>query len=163
MDMFNSQLEYLDELDYDMKNSILYYTGLAYDILNLNMRNGDPSEEIDIKHIDNLLEMFDKIPVLTQAITVYRGSGCIDEFEEVDFVDNAFVSTTLDEKMSDNFANGCILVISVPAGMKVLPVWKISGAPEEKEVILQPRTRFVKIKESKNGRNKIIYYTCIYM
>lgn len=162
--MFIPQLDFMETIKDSHKYAIKYYTGGQFDLMNEKMRLGKEfEEESDKVNAKLLLELFDKVPILEHAVTTYRGSGYIDDYEKNQFTVDSFISTTLSLEMANNFTvdDCCILVISIPAGFKALPLWTESANPEEEELLLPPRTTFRKIKEVSKKQKRVIYYTIV--
>lgn len=134
--MLKDQIKYIDSLSTHMKNTIKKYTrDEYYESINDKMaeRKMLTQEEKDI--VDSIKLAFDSVPPLSESITVYRGITR-------DFIENraSFISTSLDKNVALNFANDrlkcCLLIINVPVGIPVLPLFEISANPQEKEILL---------------------------
>lgn len=134
------QIRYVASLPQELKNALLEYQGDSFVNRNLRMKlDYGEWEEFDLRTLRNLERIFAEIPPLEQALTVYRGIVIYSE-EKLDTYDGAFISTTLDKGMAEQFIEGisdcCILQITVSPGSKVLPLVDPSLVFEEDEVIL---------------------------
>lgn len=77
--------------------------------------------------------IFKACPPLKYPILVYR---TIDQHFAFDYKSEGYVSTSTTITTAGTTGNCCLLRITVPAGIKVLPLKKISTNPSENEILL---------------------------
>lgn len=131
----NRQISYLEASDPDAINSIEWYTGGGFDEFNQALRQNKRLTPVMTKHLTNLDWLFQSVPPLSKALTLYKGI-------ESDTVvsDKSFVSTTFSLDKALEFINAgekcCLLHITVVPESKALPIWHYSREPDEYEVLL---------------------------
>ena len=140
------------ELEPDEIEALGVYKNFGWDF-NKQLREGrttNLSYELDEGRVERLdLAAMDRAfnsgsRVLQEDVTVYRGLGPMRQSLPTVFVDNGWVSTTLDRTVAESYSRGGeILEIRVPKGTRVLQV-KDYTADVESELILQRGTGFVK-------------------
>ena len=136
------QIKYVNSLSTNMKNTMKKYTrDEYYESINDKMSQNKVLTQQEQDIVDSINLAFEHVPPLTAPITVYRGLTR-------EPIDNrtSFISTSLEVETAVNFANDrlkcCILIIHVPAGEKVLPLFPISANEHEKEVLLNSYSKF---------------------
>jgi hypothetical protein len=114
---------------------------------------------------DTMIRLFNNGPDLLFPLTLYRGS---DKFMNSDFVLEYFYSTSYSINQALKFTekNNYLYVITCPPGnYTILPIEKLSDSPDELEVILPPKGKFIiqKIvsKAESNYNIDTIYITYI--
>lgn len=105
--------------------------------------------EKEARALDDLIQIQEP---LTEPVTVLRGGNKLPPMEEGDeFTDRGFTSATEDEAIANLFAMapmmrgegmGDTLHITMPAGTRVLEVYKVYPHGNESEFILPPGTTF---------------------
>jgi len=162
MEGLEDQIDFIQSLPEDVKNSILWYTGGNYYIFNDALRKNGKVPEKYRKYFDDLNSAFRNAPPLDTSITVYKGKK-----SETVFSDKAFVSTSLDYKGTLDFQGSsldnvscCVLQITVSAGSKVLPILSLSINPHEQEILLdRDGEMYVTGSTIRNGEMKVIFVT----
>lgn len=91
-----------------------------------------------IEHLINFSEVLDILKPLEEDIVVYRGCSTLERNGV-----NGIVSTTIDERIAEQFSRGTILKIHVPKGTKYLDIRSIRPKEQrkkdlEKEFLLPP-------------------------
>ena len=134
------------------KESIIYYTGSGYDIINKYLRGEttlpSSNEKTVLNHIANLNQVLNNAPPLTQSIFVYRGIKLdgvtkfqkLKEGDVIDLFRDNFNSTSFSLPISGHFAGNvcCLFMLHLPPGTKGLYVGKLSSYSNEDEFILAP-------------------------
>jgi hypothetical protein len=85
-----------------------------------------------------------------EAILTYRGLIKTDTLVGDLLVDRAFLSTTLDARVANNFESGTVARILLRPGQAAVPIDGDSQYPQEHEIILPPGTRL-----RATGRTKV--------
>lgn len=160
MNTLKTQSKFVKNLDKNIINSLLQYTGTeSYDInraLRHSLQLSDKQQYI-INNIDNA---FSQIPAIISPITVYRGINSDKFIPEI----LAYVSTSIDKDIAIRVGAGkecCLLEILVVPGSKVLPLKGISLFKNEKEILL-PRTGKFEIN-NKYIINSTVVYNLTYL
>lgn len=131
------------------QNSLWSYTGSYASDFNSNLRDIISSKKLSkdklIKYsdasVETLMRYFDKAPALENGIWVYRNADTpnVEKYEVGgDYIDAAFMSTTIKSTMGLSSEGNTRLKIYVPKGTKVFPILAKSRHPSEEEVILPP-------------------------
>ena len=149
----DKQVKFIESLSKNMQNSIKKYTkDEYYESINDKIDNKEylNQEEQDI--VNALKLAFENVPPLEDSITVYRGIT-------KDFIPRkSFISTSIDKDVAINFANDrtlcCLLIIHIPPGEKILPLYTISANKHEKEVLLNTNLKFYVTPHSKTNGYK---------
>ena len=132
-------LNYINALNDNLKNSLIYYTGEGYDDLNRAFRRNNMLSNKDEKHFNNIMEIFEGGPRVRKSYTLYRGMNV--KFQTT-FEHKGLLSTTYKKKIAiHHFAEKdcCLYIITItPGEYSILPLESISENPEECEVILPP-------------------------
>jgi hypothetical protein len=129
---------YVNALNSELKDSLIYYSGEGYDAMNRAMRRGYMLSEKDEKHYANIMRVFEGAPRVREAVTLYRGMGA--QYKD-DFQHPGVMSTSYNKEVAKKFAEEdcCIYVITItPGEYGVLPIQGISENKEEDEVLLPP-------------------------
>lgn len=138
------QINYVKSLTEHNKDVLKWYTtDNGYETLNYALRTNKKNIlNKELKHnlalIDNI---FSKVPRLESSIVVYRGLD-IEDYKDINFTTNSFISTSLNYESSLNFTNNkncCLLKIIVPPGSKILPLKTIAKDVSDEEEILLDR------------------------
>jgi hypothetical protein len=138
------------------------YSGHMYDSYNEPLRNtlkklfaGQQLNSYEIQQITSntgkfqkLFKAFNDIKPLPESLWVYRGTSIPGSIKEsvvpgYDFVDPAFLSTSLKPNISFGFDR---MRIYLPKGSKVIPVLGHSKHPSEQEILLPPSS-IIKVVE----------------
>jgi hypothetical protein len=129
----SKQEKYVDDLvnmnSPHVESLITYTTETGYSI-NRSLRDGTSEYKEIISNIDTI---FNACPPLKYPILVYR---TIDQHFAFDYKSEGYVSTSTTITTAGTTGNCCLLRITVPAGIKVLPLKKISTNPSENEILL---------------------------
>ena len=159
-------LTYVNSLLKEHKDALEWYTtDSGHKILNHALRNNIihilPKELTDkLVLIDNV---FFDCPKLKESIVVYRGLD-LDNYTDINFTTNSFISTSLDYETSLDFTGKtcCILKIHVPPGSKILPLKNIAkDVAHEQEILLD---RYSKIFITNiNDKKAITVIDCNYI
>jgi hypothetical protein len=160
--VFATQLEYLSDVDDELKEAIRLYTTSFYHDYNNSLRKGYLLTPQQRQVHDALAAVFDDIPPLIQAVTLYRG---IRSYLDLKMMTRHHISTTLNLANALSFTTGscCLLTISVPAGTRVFPLMTLSDEPGEYEVLLAPEATFVQVNKSRDAALKITVYDLTYI
>lgn len=145
--------------------SAVYYTSSSgYKNLNQPLRRGDELSKARQAHIRHLREWIDASP-LSQNVTVFRGvnADMADELFNAhvgdEFLDKGFMSTSVDPQFAAGWATshdiGALMRIDMTAGQRAAPMFTVSAAPEENEVLVQAGSR-LRIK-SIDRDNRILH------
>ena len=143
---------YQQSLKPKYKESIAYYTGSGYDIINKYLRGqttlSSINEKTVLNHISNLNQVLNNAPPLTQSIFVYRGIDLdpitkfqkLKEGDVIDLFRDHFNSTSFSLPISGKFAGHvcCLFMLHLSPGTKGLYVGKLSSYSHEDEFILAP-------------------------
>lgn len=87
--------------------------------------------------IPGLRHIWSKFPLAPLAFQVWRGVQ-LDEGQSYQEDWDSIISTSLDPDEALKFTSCCLLNIWISAGTPILPVWRMSEHPQEKEIILPP-------------------------
>lgn len=127
------------------KKSVKEYTGEAYESINKSLLYGTKLSAKDQIIVNDLDEIFKRVPPLEDDILVYRGVTVKHKFGVL----AGFISTSYNFATAITFADKqkqcCIFIIRVPAGAKVLPVEDLSVTSNEGEILL-PRSGYFEAK-----------------
>lgn len=146
------------------------YTGHQYDTMNASMRGMvksdgtfDPSTANN-KLSARLLKYFEKeAPELDEGIWVYRNTyipNGVDKFQVGDdFVDAAFLSTSIRPTCSIGWMGNLRWKIYLPKGTRCFPIFNSSAHPGENEIVL-PAFSMIRINEIHMGV-KSDYHACM--
>lgn len=132
--------------------SVKEYTGEAYESINKSLLYGSKLTVKDQIIVNDLDDIFRRIPALEDDIIVYRGVTKKHSFGVL----SGFISTSYNLQTAITFADKqkqcCIFAIRVPAGAKILPVEDVSVNANEGEILL-PRSGYFEVKGTvfKNG------------
>jgi len=151
------QSYYLAEMDPKILTSLTHYTRSAYESINDALWNDNVNGYVS-KVVKNIDRAFMDILPTTESITVYRGTG------KLNLNIKSYVSTSIDEMTGLSFVKNkpcCLLRILLPAGSKVLPLWRISASPGELEVLLPRNATF--LVTSINTDHKPHIYDLVYI
>ena len=150
-------------LEQNEKDSLIQYTGNAFQSINENLRS-DSSEVND--YIHDINNAFLKTPKTEKEIVVVRGLEYdINHYiqrnstSNHEIYDKAYMSTTTNITTAGNFFNQrnfnniepddymcCFMIITIPIGSKVIPLEFLTIVRGEKEILLPSHSllRFVK-------------------
>lgn len=141
-------------------NSLHSYTGSHYDEMNANMRGMIKSDGVFNPTLSNqksirLLKYFDKeAPELDEGVWVYRNTyipSGVDKFQVGDdFVDAAFLSTSVRPSCSIGWMGNLRWKIYLPKGTRCFPIFNSSAHPGENEIVL-PAFSMIRITEIHMG------------
>lgn len=155
----DEQIKYMNNLNREIIDSLVFYAGRGYAVLNYAMRN--PAEiaklpETYLTHIRNIDWAFAHAPPLKSELIVYRGIREPNQIENT-----SWSSTSLTIKYVHSYAGEgcCILKITVPAGNKVLPMFVLSDYTEE-EILLDRGAKFTTVGKEiidYDGKKMVIY------
>jgi len=133
------QIEHIDNLNEEIKSSLISYTdGYGYDI-NKMLRMG-----IINNIIKNIDEAFIGVPITDNPILLYR---TIDNNFNLTYRSEGYISTSTTLTTAGTDGNCCILKITVPSGSRILPLKIISVNPNEDEVLLNRNSSLQFISE----------------
>lgn len=142
----SEQQKYIDDLvDIDnpqLLSLITYTTAVGYSV-NKSLRYGRNDYKDIVSNIDTI---FNACPPLKHPILVYR---TIDKKFDFSYKSEGYLSTSTSITTAGTTGNCCLLRITVPAGIKVLPLKKISSHPSENEILLPRNTALQFSCESK--------------
>lgn len=134
--------EFLENLSYEKRSSISYYTGGGYHFQNQSLRGG--------KETTNVNDIIKKYKC-SEDMWVFRGWGGKLDVQKLKKGDRyslkGITSTTQDLQIAGNFASGKSIVygsvehefinkIFIPKGSPALDVSSVSQFKEEKEIVL---------------------------
>jgi hypothetical protein len=134
--ILEEQSKYLMSLSESIKESLTLYTTKEYVRLNGYMRGilDHPDPKL-IQDVSNIRKAFLNVPPLRQSIEVYRGQ------HDKTFDTRSAISTTvhMDSALHfiNNMTNCCLYKFTVTPGSRVLPLYNISDAPDEEEILLE--------------------------
>lgn len=140
------------------QHSLWSYTGSTASYFNTNLREIISNKKLSTKSlvksgnasVETLMRYFDKAPVLENGIWVYRNADTpnVDKYDVGDdYIDAAFMSTSIDSKMALSSGGNTRLKIYVPKGTKVFPILEKSQHPGEQEIVL-PAMSILRITET---------------
>ena len=135
--LLEKQLEYIENLSEHHIHALRNYTGSGYEILNKKMRNEEPLSIEEKSLLKRLDEIFREAPDVKEDLYLYRGIK-----EEFNPSLSSFMSCSLSEEIArdSDFSgykgNSSVLRIKVSKGSKVLPLFNVSFAKYEKEILL---------------------------
>lgn len=158
--VLKEQEKYVQDLEHDLKASLNWYTGVNFDQFNSYIRSGYNLTTIQREHLENIDKAFNNVPVLEDALTVYKGKS-----SETVYSDKSFISTSTSIMGASRFSGRscCILQITVSPGSRVLPLRTISEIPDEEEVLLDRNGHLVVTGSTVDRTNfsnmKIIFVT----
>lgn len=137
INVFKEQIEFLDGIEEETKDLINLYTDSDhYKQINRKLcRNVNLSVKED-KIVSRLKSIFEVITPLKEAITVYRGIKSYSV--NLNRLSCQFISTSLDINVPKHFMGDecCLMIITIPAGARVIPLMNISTIPDEYEVLI---------------------------
>lgn len=159
--LITKQVKFIEKLKQsddasDKLESIRIYTGShGYDI-NADLRNNKEKTTKYLRIIDNIDEVFKMIPPIEKSIIVYR---TIDAEITDSYTDKGYISTTTDKYTEQEEYTCCTMVITIPAGTKILPIKGISQHPHENEILLERNGMFVYNNHKIVDNNFVVYVT----
>lgn len=125
-----------------------YYTGIGAGDMNNELRRLVNQKEIKWDNIssqkDNILtlmEYFKKAPKINSGIWVYRNADTpgVEKYEVGDdYIDAAFLSTSVKSSMNLSASGNLRLKIYVPKGTRCFPIFGKSEHKSEDEIVLPP-------------------------
>jgi len=126
-------INYVESLDAETKEFLIYYTGSGYEDLNRKLRGEEALDDETIKMIKVIDNAFRFAPETADNITVYRGLRYNYNPKL-----SSYTSTSLDIKTAVSFSGHscCLLKIMIPAGSKILPLYSISDVSQEIEILM---------------------------
>ena len=138
---YEKQTTFVNNLPYDIKKSLNWYTQEYYEDINSFLRTGrydtspdGPSREEIEENIKNIDIAFSSAPPLDHSISVYRGQ------KKHIYNTKAYTSTSSFIKSTSDFVNKyegcCVYEITVLPGSKILPVKVLSDFQYEEEIII---------------------------
>jgi hypothetical protein len=141
------QFDFVDNLPNNIKDSINNYTLNAYTAVNTKLRNNEKLLKIEQDILDDIDYAFKNVPPTSSQITLYRAVNSSHPVYQHDKLEGfnpkkmtSVISATYDIESTGEFYNDktkcCILVITVPAGSRILPIENISEFKEEREILL---------------------------
>lgn len=152
------------------QNSLWSYTGSYADSFNSNLRDMISSKKLSknklVKYndasVETLIRYFDKAPALENGIWVYRNADTpdVDKYDVGDdYIDAAFMSTTIKSTMDLSSEGNTRLKIYVPKGTKVFPILAKSRHPNEEEIVLPPMSilRITETYDNVTSYNKRLF------
>lgn len=151
---FKSQTDFMrNSLTPSEKEAITDYSSDEYyKEFNETMRNKGASElQGELLSIyEGLTSVFSRIPPLSFPVLVYRGIR--GDTVNVNYLEKQFISTTLDRAVALAFKREkcCLMEITIPAGVKCMPIFEYSESKDEYEVVLPPDYKWV-INDAKDG------------
>lgn len=116
------QAQYAETGETAVGEAVGEYANGLYEPINEYCRHGgDPSEMLNghtsvSAYAELMDEGFDMLPGLPNTVLVYRGTRGFDPPSE--FIENGFLSTSIDRRLAENF--GKVVTIIVPKGTPVL-------------------------------------------
>ena len=140
--------KYVSSLSGKRLKALKWYTTKEYREFNTQIRGHEYLSTDNIEKYNIFLDIFRDAPRITEPIVVFRG---VTQLEHIVPDDVSIVSTSSEREVGIDFAREadaydkprcCLLKITIPAGSVVLPIEKISNAPDEKEILLPPGGRF---------------------
>lgn len=138
--ILESQINYVNSLNNNIKSAIEAYTGNEYEDLNYKLRSNLILNPYELKLINLIDSAFEGAPPIDQPITVYRG---IKSKYMPDL--SSYVSTTHNIEKTSGFIGKycCLFIILIPPGSQILPIETISSSPSEKEILLPRNGKFI--------------------
>lgn len=140
---FVEQLKFLDNLSPDIIESLkIYTTSTGYDINKAlrALKGGSLNNILKYKNIiENIDSVFDAIPITKSPITLYRDTSLNFNYDikNYGYVSTTYKRDTLVEEHDDiENPKCCIINLSIPAGVRLIPLFNISNHKEEHEVLL---------------------------
>lgn len=135
-----------------VSSAVNHYTTFSYEWINQQLRRGtrDRSEVggLNFLKLVEQLDEFSSSARTTKEGVVYRGLNHTRSLEGLkpgdDFRDPAFVSTSMDREQATDrdLPTAALMIIEVPKGMRVGPMFEFSESYEEREVLLPRNSRF---------------------
>ena len=131
------------------EHSLWSYTGSTASYFNKNLREMISGKKLSKNSlvsygnasVETLIRYFDKAPTLENGIWVYRNADTpnVNKYDVGDdYIDAAFMSTSIDSRMTLSSGGNTRLKIYVPKGTKVFPILEKSQHPSEQEIVLPP-------------------------
>lgn len=148
------QIEFVADLDDEAEIRAIetYTSNIGYDINNaLRSRNSEYQETV--QHLD---ELFQRVPPLAQPIVTYR---TIDYEITNDYSDRGYISTTIDKWTQQDELTCCTMIITIPAGTRVLPVQPHSVTGTEHEILLNRGGVLIHDHSEIRDNNVLLYFT----
>ena len=129
------QINYVKNLDSDIKDSLKWYTGDNYTDFNRRLRYGKELTDEQYIHFVNINFAFENVPPLETTITVYKGIIGKNVFSDKAFISTSkYYDNTL--KFAETYNNCCVMEITVSKGSKILPLQILTQYKDEKEILL---------------------------
>ena len=167
IDYISKKLGYIKKiqnLDYNEFTAIKSYTDASYRSMNETMRTSfkfftekkissynDPNIPLKSYHdrffndkkIQRVMSVFDKIEPFPESLWVYRNTSLPKEVIEgiekgTDFVDPAFLSTSIRPTFDFSGELGHRFRIFIPKGSNIIPILNLAEHSSENEIILPP-------------------------
>ena len=134
-----TQEGFVQSLSPDRIRSLRYYTGGD---LNTGLRKGI-SKYMGQNHIDNIDSVFNDIPPIDNALTVFRGLQATEA--DLRKTDKGYVSASLLKSVAMKFTGKtcCVLQITLSPNTKIIPLHTISDISEEQEILLERNGTFI--------------------
>ena len=148
----------------EIVHSIQEYTNYQYSCINGFLRTGqikDGCNETLMKHhIKNIDTAFRLTTPLEYPLVVYRG---VRKREYI--TTKSYMSTSIEETTAITFArdNCCMLVITIPAGSKVLNLTELSVFTGEQEILLPRNSELYIVSENYNQTYEMNYIHLTYI
>lgn len=141
------QFDFIDNLSENIKDSIRNYTLNAYMAINTKLRNNEKLLKIEQDILDDIDYAFKNVPPISSQITLYRAINSSHPVYKDDKLEGfnpkkmvSVISATYDIESTGEFYSDktkcCMLVITVPAGSRILPIENISEFKDEREILL---------------------------
>lgn len=145
-DFDTAHKEYLGQLSVADKRVIQEYTNKDYRRINIAMRREKFADADMRQRAERLTELIKNAPPLDKDVYVYRGISkslqSMGVVENSEFIDKAFVSTSLNNKLDTFNDMNTFMRIKIPAGTRALFVESISKVKGEQELLLGPGSKF---------------------
>ena len=139
MQDFQDQIDYISNLPPSSIDILKQYTGGLYIQVNGYLRGEASPSKVAKRAIKEIDQIFSDVPPLAKGITLYRGMTRKLIGKE------SYTSTTFSLEKATAFTKTicCFFEIYVPPGSKVLPLGSISLFPQEMEVLLDRKGKFI--------------------
>ena len=154
LEVFKLQTNFMkNNLSKSEKEAIVDYSGSDYykefnETLRDKGKNALRGKLLSI--YEGLNSIFSRIPSLSFPILTYRGIR--GDTVNVGYLEKQFISTTMAKDVALEFKreNCCLMEITIPAGVKCLPIFEYSENKDEYEIVLPPGYKWV-INDSNDG------------
>lgn len=144
------------------RTSLAYYVDLGHHAINAALRQSGPPAGSTLRHVTLIDSAIAAQAPLRRCAVVWRGirtprvANVLAESEVGDLlVQPSFTSTTVSRRLAEVFADGILLNILLPPGLRVLYVPPTGVKAEEREVLL-PRGVVYEIRRITDNEVEVV-------